>query len=300
MGAAVRGGRRRRAPRLGWLTPRQQIDVEWATRLYRRTGVALIVHGVQVGWQFRSVVGSQHEAEQQHSSQHTAQPQEEQEAQLDAGEPPLSQRQQRRLQRSSDRSKTHHVLQKLRQLVCRATRQERRVCLQKVKGPLKAARQYALALREATGGPSTALALRDEPAPMQVQQDSVVLVMQQDMAVAVDLRASAAGVPALVTYEHLLLEVGSPRPPWLRDALVAQNAAARQSRQAAGAPRAAADAAGKQGAKRAADGSPTKDTADGTATPAAASSSSSAKRVPRALTFTSSQLDPRAPPWPGP
>ena len=103
-----------------------------------------------------------------------------------------------------------------------------------------------------------------------------------------------------MTYTNLLREVGSPRPPWLMDALVAQNAAERQSRQAAGAPRAAADAAGKRCEKRAAEGSPAKDAADGTATPAATPSTSSAKRVPRALTYTSSQLDPRAPPWPGP
>ena len=109
--AAVAAGRRKRAPRCGWLTPRMWLDVERASQHYQRTGVALTVHGVLVGWQFRSMVGSQHEAKQPAPA--ATQPQsEQQDAQLAADGQQLTQRQQRRQERSNDRSRAFHLLQK--------------------------------------------------------------------------------------------------------------------------------------------------------------------------------------------
>ena len=165
--AAVAAGRRKRAPRCGWLTPRMWLDVERASHHYQRTGVALTVHGVLVGWQFRSMVGSQHEAKQPAPA--ATQPQcEQQEAQLAADGQQLTQRQQRRQKRSSERSRTFHMLQKFRQLVRRAAEAKRFTRFWAVAGPVRAARQAA-ASQAAAERQAAPAAAAQEPAPTEVR-----------------------------------------------------------------------------------------------------------------------------------
>ena len=167
MRAAVAAGRRKRAPRCGWLTPRMWLDVERASLHYQRTGVSLTVHGVLVGWQFRSMVGSQHEAEQPAPA--AAQPQSgQQDAQMAADGQQLTPRQQRRQKRSHERSRTFHVLQKFRQLVRRAAEAKRFTRFWAVAGPVRAARQAA-ASQAAAGRQAAPADAAQEPAPTEVQ-----------------------------------------------------------------------------------------------------------------------------------
>ena len=129
MAAVERGSQRGPATLRGCLSPAQRADVEWATQLHLKTGTHYVVHGVQVGWEFRNAAVGCQQQQEQHNDQQAAPQQEVEVTQLDAGsQPQPTQRQLRRKRRSFHRSGEHHAwlkLWKMRGLVIRAMKRFR-------------------------------------------------------------------------------------------------------------------------------------------------------------------------------